>query len=84
VVTRLPIVGVNGSGSDEHRERAAVLGCWLAGQGVHLLTGAGQGVMAAVSRAFAEAPAHKGLVIGIVPCSSEDAPDVPKYGYPNA
>jgi uncharacterized protein (TIGR00725 family) len=81
---RLPIVGVLGSGSDEHQERAAELGCWLAGQGVHLLTGAGQGVMAAVSRAFAEAPARKGLVLGIVPCIAEEQPEVPKRGYPNA
>jgi uncharacterized protein (TIGR00725 family) len=82
-VTRLPIVGVIGSGTALHEERAAALGSWLAGQEVHLLTGAGQGVMAAVSRAFAETPGRKGLVLGIVPCVAEDAPDVPKRGYPN-
>jgi uncharacterized protein (TIGR00725 family) len=80
---RLPIVGIVGSASDQHQDRAAALGCWLAGQGVHLLTGSGQGVMAAVSRAFAEVPARKGLVLGIVPCIAEDSPDVPKRGYPN-
>ncbi len=32
---RLPIVGVIGSGSEEHQDRAAALGGWLAGQGVH-------------------------------------------------
>ncbi len=81
---RLPIVGVIGSGSEEHSERAALLGGWLAGQGVHLLTGAGQGVMAAVSRAFLQEPVRQGLVLGIVPCLAENAPDVPKPGYPNA
>jgi len=82
-ITRLPIVGVIGSGSDEHQERAAALGSWLAIQGVHLLTGAGQGVMAAVSKAFAETPGRKGLVLGIVPCRAEDSPQISKAGYPN-
>ena len=81
---RLPIVGVIGSGSDAHHDRAAALGSWLAGQGVHLLTGAGQGVMAAVSRAFAEVPARQGLVLGIAPCTSERRAEVPRPGYPNA
>ena len=44
-VTRLPVVGVLGSGSVAHEERAATLGRWLADQGVHLLTGGGGGVM---------------------------------------
>ena len=81
---RLPIIGVVGTSSEEHQERATGLGSWLAGQGVHLLTGAGQGVMAAVSRAFADVPARRGLVLGIVPCSAEDLPEAPKRGYPNA
>jgi uncharacterized protein (TIGR00725 family) len=81
---RLPIVGVVGSSSDEHQERAVELGCWLAGQGVHLLTGAGQGVMSAVSKAFAGVPTRRGLVLGIVPCIAEDLPEAPKRGYPNA
>jgi uncharacterized protein (TIGR00725 family) len=82
-VTRLPIVGVIGSGSDEYQDRAAALGAWLATQSVHLLTGAGQGVMMAVSRAFAEVQGRQGLVLGIVPCIAEDQPDMPKPGYPN-
>ena len=81
---RLPIIGVVGTSSEEHQERATGLGSWLAGQGVHLLTGAGQGVMAAVSKAFAETPARRGLVLGIVPCTAEDLPEAPKRGYPNA
>jgi uncharacterized protein (TIGR00725 family) len=81
-IARLPIVGVIGSHSDAHQERAAALGAWLAGQGVHLLTGGGPGVMQAVSKAFVETPGRKGLVIGIIPAASEISLD-PKKGYPN-
>jgi hypothetical protein len=42
-VPRLPIAGVSGSGTENYQDRAAALGGWLAGQGVHLLTGAGLG-----------------------------------------
>jgi uncharacterized protein (TIGR00725 family) len=48
---------------------------------VHLLTGAGGGVMAAVSRAFVETPGRQGLAIGIVP--SDTGSTSPKPGYPN-
>ncbi len=82
-VPRLPIVGVIGSGSDDFEDRAAAVGAWLAGQGVHLLTGAGAGVMRAVSKAFFEVPSRKGLVLGIVPSSAEHSPAIAKPGYPN-
>jgi uncharacterized protein (TIGR00725 family) len=82
-IIRLPIVGVIGSGADGHEDRAGELGSWLANQGVHLLTGAGQGVMAAVSRAYAETPGRKGLVLGIVPSAAENTPAIAKSGYPN-
>jgi uncharacterized protein (TIGR00725 family) len=78
---RLPIVGVMGSGLDAHAREAAALGRWLAEEGVHLLTGGGGGVMAAVSRAFHETPGRRGLVIGVLPAG--DAPGTPKDGYPN-
>jgi uncharacterized protein (TIGR00725 family) len=81
--TRLPIVGVIGSGTEPHEPRATLLGSWLAGQGVHLLTGAGQGVMAAVGRAFAVTANRKGLVLGIVPCIAEGKPQMRRDGYPN-
>ncbi len=78
---RLPIVGVMGSGSDPHLERAAPLGRWLADEGVHLLTGAGGGVMTAVSESFHRVPIRKGSTIGIIPY---DRPNKgPKHGYPN-
>ena len=78
---RIPIVGVMGSGTSDHAERASPLGRWLAQRGVHLLTGGGDGVMAAVSRAFHESPGRRGMVIGILPC--EENSIHPKAGYPN-
>jgi uncharacterized protein (TIGR00725 family) len=74
-LSRLPIVGVMGSGTAAHAERAARLGRFVAERGAHLLTGGGQGVMAAVSRAFAETPGRRGLALGILPSGKE--------GYPN-
>jgi uncharacterized protein (TIGR00725 family) len=73
---------VIGSGSEAQEDRAAPLGRWLAGQGVHLLTGGGSGVMAAVSRAFASVEGRRGLVLGVLPCVDGD-PTTPRPGYPN-
>lgn len=78
---RVPIVGVMGSGSILHAERAAGLGAWLANRGVHLLTGGGQGVMGAVSRAFFETDGRRGLVIGVLPAERDAGQAQP--GYPN-
>ena len=78
---RLPVVGVMGSGSLSHSERSSQLGCWLAGKGVHLLTGGGGGIMASVSRAFYEYKGRSGSVIGIIPC--QEGSVHPKPGYPN-
>ena len=64
---RRKVIGVMGSGSEEHAELADPLGRWLAERGYDLLTGAGPGVMTAVSRAFSEVPGRRGIVIGIVP-----------------
>jgi uncharacterized protein (TIGR00725 family) len=82
-VSRLPVVGVIGSSSDPCLERAGAVGHWLAGLGVHLVTGGGGGVMGAVSRAFAEVPNRRGSVLGIVPSAAPESPAVPKPGYPN-
>jgi uncharacterized protein (TIGR00725 family) len=82
-VSRLPVVGVMGSGHVAHQERAEALGRWLAGEGVHLLTGGGAGVMNAVSRAFSEVPARRGLVIGVLPSAAGETPARPRQGYPN-
>jgi uncharacterized protein (TIGR00725 family) len=85
-MSRLPIVGVMGSGTRTHLGRASALGRWLAECGVHLLTGGGAGAMAAVSKAFHETPDRRGMVIGILPCAFDDfgtSPVQPKEGYPN-
>jgi uncharacterized protein (TIGR00725 family) len=70
-----------GSGTAEHPRRSTRLGRWLAERGVHLLTGGGGGVMAAVSRAFHEVPGRRGLVLGILPAGERDGE--PRPGYPN-
>jgi uncharacterized protein (TIGR00725 family) len=82
-VTRLPVVGVMGSGSFAHEERARALGRWLAGERVHLLTGGGGGVMSAVSRAFSQVSTRRGLVIGVVPSATRSEASEPRQGYPN-
>jgi uncharacterized protein (TIGR00725 family) len=83
IKTRLPIVGVMGSGSSAHKDRAAALGEWLAGEAVHLLTGGGGGVMESVSRAFYEVSYRKGLVIGIIPGTAAHPDCTSPPGYPN-
>ena len=82
-MTRLPIVGVIGSGTDPYLDRSQGLGRLLAKMGFHLLTGGGGGVMSSVSQAFYEMPDRQGLVIGILPCSHEDPRRTPKPCYPN-
>ncbi len=82
-VSRKPIVGVMGSGTDPHLDKANVVGALLAALDVHLLTGAGRGVMTSVSRAFAEAPERKGLILGILPAQPGDDSCKPPSGYPN-
>ena len=71
-----------GSGSAPASQRAHQLGRWLATQNVHLLTGGGGGVMAAVSRAFYEVDHRAGLVIGVIPAAVQESGQ-PKTGYPN-
>jgi len=78
----LSIVGVMGSGTRSHDTRARMVGRWLAGEGVHLLTGGGSGVMAAVSEAFFKVSDRKGSVIGIIPGGTGGRPRAPA-GYPN-
>lgn len=83
MAARLPIVGVMGSGTSlEHAGRAEELGRWLAGEGVHLLTGGGAGLMEVVSRAFHGVAGRCGLVVGVLP-SSRDDPGEARKGYPN-
>ena len=81
VAGRLPIVGVMGSGDEQHDDLAAPLGRAIATAGWHLLTGGGRGTMTATSRAFAETPGRAGLCIGVLPAAGDrdGSPD----GYPN-
>ncbi len=80
---RRAVVGVMGSGSEEHRERAEIVAGVLASLPVDLLTGGGRGVMTSVSRAFAEQPGRRGRVIGVLPCREDDPLHRPPPGYPN-
>ena len=80
---RLPIIGVVGSGDDPHGAASEEIGRLAARLGAHLLTGGGGGVMAAVSRAFAQTPGRRGLTIGILPAREDDPLRRPKEGYPN-
>ena len=80
---RRAIVGVMGSGEADRSRRAVDLGAWLATQGVHLLTGAGGGVMKSVSQAFRRVQSRPGLVLGIVPGEVRAGSYQPAAGYPN-
>ena len=82
-VTRLPVVGVMGSGTDEHASIAEPLGVLLARAGVHLLTGGGRGVMSSVARGFVSTPHRRGLSIGVLPGGSQSNPTKARDGYPN-
>ena len=80
---RLPIVGVLGSGTEPHVDRATEIGLWLATQDVHLLTGGGRGVMETVSRAFHSVNERAGKIIGILPNAADARDHHPPPGYPN-
>lgn len=81
--TRIPIVGVMGSGTKAHQDKAQLVGRWLAEAGVHLLTGGGGGIMASVSRAFHEVSSRRGLVLGIIPGEATPRGYATYNGYPN-
>ena len=82
-VRRRPVIGVMGSAVDRHDTQAGSVGTWIAHQGFHLLTGGGEGVMAAVSEAFAAVPGRSGLVIGVLPDAEDDARSCLPTSYPN-
>lgn len=70
-VTRLPVVGVMGSGTAEHAALAEAAGRVIARLGCHLLTGGHGGVMRAASRAFVREPGRRGLCIGVLKAGGE-------------
>src|SRR5438094_943705 len=90
---RRRVVTVIGSGRSAD-PCCAEVGRLIATLGFDLLTGAGRGVMEAVSRAFYETSPREGVVIGIVPAqvqgierleqrASGDVVYEPPPGYPN-
>ena len=82
-IRRVPIVGVMGSGRHGHTRISKSLGRRLARMGVHLLTGGGGGVMAAVSEAFFNVAGRRGRVIGIIPGRVQAGAYAAHAGYPN-
>ena len=80
---RRPVIGVMGSGFDRHDTLAGAVGTWIARQGFHLLTGGGEGVMVAVSEAFAAVPDRRGLAIGVLPNAADHPRCSLPAGYPN-
>ena len=80
---RRPVIGVMGSGVERHDTLAGAVGTWIARQGFHLLTGGGEGVMAAVGEAFAAVGDRRGLVIGVLPNAEDDQRCRAPAGYPN-
>jgi uncharacterized protein (TIGR00725 family) len=82
-VTLRRLIGVLGSGTDEHADLAEPLGRWLAEEGYDLLTGGGQGVMAAACRGFAAVPGRRGVSVGVLPGDPATPGTPPPPGYPN-
>jgi predicted Rossmann-fold nucleotide-binding protein len=81
--TRREIIGLLGSGREEHRAWVEPLARWLATRDFHLLTGAGGGVMRAAAEAFVAVEGRAGLSLGIVPGAVEGGVWRPKPGYPS-
>lgn len=78
------IIGVFGSGQEEHEEWVIPLARWIAEAGFDLLTGAGSGVMRVAADAFVQVEGRRGISIGIVPGKVEDDGLYrPRSGYPN-
>lgn len=78
-----PIVGVVGSHTDEWADLSAPIGRYIAESGCHLLTGAGGGVMSAVSEAFTKCGDRDGLCIGIQPMEGHEGYGLLEEYYPN-
>lgn len=83
MLQRRKIIGVMGSGTEEHREWVVPLARWIAEHGFDLVTGAGQGVMSVAAEAFVAVPGRRGLSVGIVPGEVVDGVYRPTSGYPN-
>ncbi|MBK6897446.1 MAG: molybdenum cofactor carrier protein [Alphaproteobacteria bacterium] len=83
MLDKRPIIGVMGSHDETWEEYAQPLGRMIAQHDYHLLTGAGAGVMTAVSKSFCEQQDRAGLSIGVVPTVQYSGEFVPREQYPN-
>ncbi len=83
MIKHLPIVGVMGSHEKEWDEFARPVGELLARRGFHLLTGAGDGVMRAVAKAFTSVDDRQGVSIGIKPAIDYKGERLSEVDYPN-
>ncbi len=83
MITRRPIIGVMGSHENEWEEFSSSLGKMIAQHDYHLLTGAGGGVMTAVSKSFTQETNRKGSNIGIIPTIDYDGGYLSREEYPN-
>lgn len=83
MMKRLPIVGVMGSHEDSWDDYAAPVGRLLAERGFNLLTGAGDGVMTAVAKAFTDVEEREGVAIGILPAVDYKGQKLGTEQYPN-
>ncbi|MFP2927144.1 molybdenum cofactor carrier protein [Pyxidicoccus sp. 3LG] len=77
------IIGVFGSGKEDHEELVVPLVRWIAEAGFDLLTGAGSGVMRVAADAFVQVEGRRGISIGIVPGTVDGDEYRPRSGYPN-
>lgn len=90
MITRRNLIGVIGSGNDPLHSLSFPLGQWLAENGLDLINGGGQGVMAETAKAFTSVSHRKGMVVGILPASAiyDNPEDRIEYsappGYPNS
>ena len=81
--TRTKIIGVMGSHENEWLDFSTPAGKLIAERGYHLLTGAGGGVMTAVSKAYSEVEGRTGVVIGIHPAVDYKGEELSKKEFPN-
>lgn len=84
MLNKRKVIGVMGSGQEEHRELVVPLARWIAEHGYDLLTGAGSGVMRAAAEAFVAVEGRRGISIGVVPGDVVEGHYQPRLGYPNA
>ena len=76
-----PMIAVIGSGENEHPNLSIPLGRWLAENGYNLINGGGGGVMISTAKAFSSVKKREGLVIGVIPSSSNCSLEAGRRSY---